>query len=105
MKMMVLMGCCRCGGKKRCFRWRGISVVERVEDELVAAWLGVAESTVRESVERETCCRKRKKTGEEAGFFVNFGLDFLLHQAINSASIYRRWKRAILSIPGKNFSP
>jgi hypothetical protein len=76
-----------------------------VEDELVAAWLGVAESTVRESVERETCCRKRKKkTREEAGFFVNFGLDFLLHQAINSASIYRRWKRAILSIPGKNFS-
>ena len=36
-------------------------MVERVEDELVAAWLGVAESTVRESVERETCCRKRKK--------------------------------------------
>jgi hypothetical protein len=36
-------------------------VVERVEDELVAAWLGVAESMVRESVERETCCRKRKK--------------------------------------------
>jgi hypothetical protein len=27
----------------------------------VVAWLGVAESMVRESVERETCCRKRKK--------------------------------------------
>jgi len=73
-------------------------VVERVEDELVAAWLGVAESMVRESVERETCCRKRKKK-------LGRRLDFLLHQAINSASIYRRWKRAILSISGKNFSP
>ena len=36
-------------------------MVERVEDELVAAWLGVTESTVRESVGRETCCRKGKK--------------------------------------------
>ena len=39
--------------KKRSFRWRGISVVERVADELVAGWLGVAENTV----ERE--CRER----------------------------------------------
>jgi hypothetical protein len=38
----------------------------RVKDELVASWLGVAESMV----ERE--CRERlaaEKTGEEAGFF------------------------------------
>jgi hypothetical protein len=45
-------------------------VVEWVEDELVAAWLGVAESTV----ERE--CRERdllqKTTEEEAGFFFFF---------------------------------
>ena len=43
-------------------------MVEWVEDELVAAWLGVAESTV----ERE--CRERdllqKTTEEEAGFFL-----------------------------------
>jgi len=58
----------------------------------------------RECRERDLLQKKKKKTREEAGFFVNFGLDFLLHQAINSASIYRRWKRAILSIPGKNFS-
>jgi hypothetical protein len=49
-------------------------VVERVEDELVAAWLGVAESTV----QRE--CRERlvaeKKTGEEAGFLSTLDLIF-----------------------------
>jgi len=42
-------------------------VVERIADELVVGWLGVAESTV----ERE--CRERdllqEKTREEAGFF------------------------------------
>jgi hypothetical protein len=63
MKMVVLIGCCRRGGKRRTFRWRGISVVERVKDELVAAWLGVVESTV----ERERLAAE--KTGEEAGFF------------------------------------
>ena len=49
-------------------------MVERVEDELVAAWLGVAESTV----ERE--CRERdllqKTTEEEAGFFLYFWTRF-----------------------------
>jgi hypothetical protein len=75
MKMMVLMGYCRCGGKRRCFRWRGINVVERVEDELVAAWLGVAESTV----ERERdLLQKKKKNWGGGWFFVNFELDFLL---------------------------
>ena len=65
--MVVLIGCCRRGGKRRTFRWRGISVVERVKDELVAAWLGVVESTV----ERE--CRERdllqKKLGRRLVFF------------------------------------
>jgi hypothetical protein len=84
--------------KRRSFRWRGINVVEWVEDELVAAWLGVAKSTV----ERE--CRERdllqKTTEEEAGFFFIFGPDFLLSQVINEASIYRQWKRVISSTPG-----
>jgi len=62
-KMMVLMGCCRCGGKRRCVRWRGISVVERVEDELVAAWLGVAESTVERKCRERDLLQKKKKTG------------------------------------------
>jgi hypothetical protein len=96
--MVVLIGCCRRGGKRRTFRWRGISVVERVKDELVAAWLGVAESTV----ERETCCRKNWGGG---WFFPIFGPDFLLPQAIQSTSIYSRWKRAISSTQGKIFSP
>jgi hypothetical protein len=65
MKMMVLMGYCRCGGKRRCFQWRGINVVERVEDELVAAWLGVTESTV----ERERLvAEKEKKLGRRLVF-------------------------------------
>jgi hypothetical protein len=38
-------------------------------------------------------------------FFAIFGLDFLLPQTIKSTSIYRRWKRAILSTMEKNFSP
>jgi hypothetical protein len=33
-----------------------------------------------------------------------FGPDFLLPQAMKSISIYRRWKRAILSTLEKNFS-
>jgi len=64
--MVVLIGCCRRGGKRMSFRWRGIILLGRVKDELVASWLGVAESMV----ERE--CRERlaaEKTGEEAGFF------------------------------------
>ena len=65
-KMVVLIGCCRRGGKRRSFRWRGINVVERVKDELGVAWLGVAESTV----ERE--CRERdllqKKLGRRLVF-------------------------------------
>jgi hypothetical protein len=34
-----------------------------------------------------------------------FGPDFLLPQAMKSISIYRRWKRAILSTLEKHFSP
>jgi hypothetical protein len=46
-------------------------------------------------------CRNWKKTS----FLANFRPDFLLLQAMKSISIYRRWKRAILSTLGKNFSP
>jgi len=78
-------------------------VVERVEDELVAAWLGVAESTV------ERKCRERdllqKKLGRRLVFYFIFGPNFLLPHAMKSTSIYRRWKRAILSTQEKNFQP
>jgi hypothetical protein len=40
-----------------------------------------------------------------AGFWADFGLDFLLSQAMKSTSIYRRWKRAILSTQWKNLQP
>jgi hypothetical protein len=37
-------------------------------------------------------------------FFVDFGPHFLHAQAMKSTSIYRRWKRVILSTQGKNCS-
>jgi hypothetical protein len=46
-----------------------------------------------------------KKNRGEAGFLAYFGPDFLLPQAIKSTSIYRRWKREILSTLEKNCSP
>lgn len=60
-------------------------------------------STAKDAVERE---RKKKcaETGRKIGFLAQFGPDFILHQAIKSASIYRRWKRAILSTFEKKFS-
>jgi hypothetical protein len=48
---------------------------------------------------------KLQKRGQRGWFFADFGPNFLLPQARKSTSIYRRWKRAILFIPGKNFSP
>jgi hypothetical protein len=47
--------------------------------------------------------RERKKTAEtrQRGWFLaDFGPDFLLPRAINSASIYSRWKRVISYAPG-----
>jgi hypothetical protein len=49
--------------------------------------------------------RNLQKLGENAGFLADFGPDFLLPQVFNRDSIYRRCKRAILSILGKIFSP
>jgi hypothetical protein len=48
--------------------------------------------------------RRRKSAagiGRKAGFLAYFGPDFLLSQVINRASIYRWWKRIILSTQGK----
>jgi hypothetical protein len=52
--------------------------------------------------------RRRKSAagrGRKAGFLAYFGPAFLLPQAMKFTSIYRRWKREILSTQGKNFSP
>jgi len=45
---------------------------------------------------RKEMCRNLKKTG----FLAHFGPVFLLFQVIKPASIYRRWKRVLLSTPG-----
>ena len=53
--------------------------------------------------------RKKKKNlqklGEDAGFLADFGPEFFPPPVFNRDSIYRRCKRAILSILGKIFSP
>jgi hypothetical protein len=70
----------------------------------------VVGGTVARLVAAEGAAEKEKaendeKQGRKADFFVNFALDFLLPQTMKSTSIYRRWKRAILSSRGKNFQP
>jgi hypothetical protein len=60
MKMVVLMGCCRRGGKRRSNRWRGRSVVERmvVKPTMIVV---VAEGTIeKEKEERERRYKKEK---------------------------------------------
>ena len=74
-----------------------LPVVELVADKLVAAWLRVCNGGERE--------REGGRNREEAGFLAYFGPDLLLPQTLKSTFIYRRWKRAILSTLGKNFSP
>jgi hypothetical protein len=54
----------------------------------------------REIKKREDCAETRK-----AGFLPDFGTNFLFSHAMKSTSIYRRWKRAILSTLEKNCSP
>ena len=93
--MVVLIGHCHRGGKRRSFRRRGISVVDMVAEKLFVALFGGWGGREREG---KRDCRNGAVRG---WFFVNFGLDFLLPQAINSTSIYRRWKRAILSTQEK----
>ena len=54
---------------------------------------------------RERGKEKLQKRGQRGWFLANFGSDFLLLQAINSASIYMWLKRVILSLQEKNFQP
>jgi hypothetical protein len=49
--------------------------------------------------------KKLQKRGAGGWFLADFEPDFLLPRAMKSTSIYRRWKRAILSSPGKKFQP
>jgi len=60
------------------------------------------------AVKGERKKEKQRESGrnrEEADFFAYFGTEFFLPQAIKSTSIYRRWKRAIVSTLEKNYSP
>ena len=65
----------------------------------VARIVGVEGAAEKEKAEKDG------NKGERLVFFVNFALNFLLPQAMKSTSIYRRWKRAILSSRGKTFQP
>nr|TKR90485.1 hypothetical protein D5086_0000232990 [Populus alba] len=61
-KIVVLIGYCRRGVKRRSFRWRGISVVERVEDELVAALVKSLAAEVT-TVQEDEVCRGERHAG------------------------------------------
>ena len=93
--------------KREKHQWRGRSVVERMVVQPAVIVVVVAEGTAeKEKGERVLVAeKKRRKTEGCCWFFVNFGLNFLLPQAIQSTSIYRRWERAIFSTLEKNFSP
>jgi hypothetical protein len=64
----------------------------------------VVELVVAETAKRERERKNCRNGGQRGWFLANFGLDFLLSQTLKSTSIYRRWKRAVLSIPGENCS-
>jgi len=80
-------------------RW-GFGIVERLSSRLLVeekGFHGVFNGWRRGGErKREEMCRNWKKTS----FLANFRPDFLLLQAMKSISIYRRWKRAILSTLG-----
>jgi hypothetical protein len=59
----------------------------------------------RDKRERENCRLKEKKTRERSWFFVNFALDFLHAQGMESNPIYSGWKRNILSLTVPNLGP
>jgi hypothetical protein len=91
--------------KREKHQWRGRSMVERMVVQSTMRVVVVAEGTAeKEKGERERRQKKKKNRGG-GWFFFDFGPNFLLPQAIKSTSIYRRWKRAILSTMEKNFSP
>jgi hypothetical protein len=60
------------------------------------------EKAIVEEVERG---REKVAKTEEASFFAVYEPKFLLSQAIKSNSIYRSWKRVILSSLRKHFGP
>ena len=99
--------------------WRGRSCCDEVV-RLVVAAVELEEKTLTAEEERRrrksTAGRRRRgRRGEgkkrklqkpgRSWFFGLFWTRFLLFQAMKSTSIYRRWKRAILSTWRKNFSP
>jgi hypothetical protein len=59
----------------------------------------------REIKERELSTKRKKKTREESWFSVNFALDFLHAQGMESNPIYRGWKRSILTLTVPNLGP
>ena len=108
---------CSCSRKGRRRRrkggspgWRGRGFCDEVV-RLVFAAVELEEKTLTAEEERrrrKSAAGRRKKNcrnREEADFLAYFGPDFLFFQAMQSTSIYRRWKRAIFSTLRKTLSP
>ena len=95
-------------------RWQRRRVLQRRErrsatttwDGLVATWGGDDGENTGDDGDGGWRPRRREKglvagkLSSEGWFSANFAFDFLLHQVINGASIYRRWKRVISFTPG-----
>jgi hypothetical protein len=81
--------------KREKHQWRGRSVVERMVVQPAVTVVVVAEGTAEKEKGEREAAEKEEKQGRWLVFL----------QAIKSTSIYRRWKRAILSTMEKNFSP
>ena len=78
-----------------------MAAVTILAEEGVLPVVATVELLMASALEMSKCVEIGRKTG----FLADFGPDFLIFLAIKSTSIYRRWKREILSILRKNFSP
>jgi len=69
-----------------------------LEEEMVMVLVSCGRGRKKKKQKKKICSGKR----EEGCFLAYFGPNFLLPQTMKSTSIYRRWKKEILSTQGKN---
>ena len=82
-----------------------MAAVTILAKEGVLPVVAMVEMVVGRPVMRVVVAESHGGESRKTGFLADFGPDFLLFQAMKATSIYRRWKRAILSTLRKTFSP